>query len=549
MAARLSLSTKDQIPTKAEFPAWANPDNLYYESEWMILRDCMLGEKQVKSRTTAYVPHSKGFENDEYAAYIERASFYNMVARTVSGMLGTLFRRAPIHSGIPANVDTNNVGFEKESLYSLMRNASQDIIHVGRVGALVDRSADTDDDGDPYIVLYPVESILRWTFGIVKGRRVPVSITLRESKVYESETEANVVRTEYRKLILRGGIYSQELYESTIDKDAEITDNPIIVIPTRRGQTLDFIPFEFINSTSNKADVERPQLVDVARLNISHFQSSAQLEHGRFYTGLPVYYCSADSNDKTEFTLGPSTVWKLPQEGRAGIIEFNGSGLKSLETALEQKESQAASLGGRLIGVSTQSTAESDNMTAMKERNENALLLNIAFSLETAFTKLIKYVAWWQDNTDSVVDEIEIECSKDFMLKPVGAREFRAMHMMYTDGLIPVEAMYDYLRRAEVIPDWLDIDEFKRLLKSSASFPGQPDAAAREKGYPDARAMLADDLARDEIDSDESMQVKQLKADKEKATIAAKAQKLAPKPGERTKEKINPKGVKQPLAK
>lgn len=562
MATRVIQTTRDQIPTKAEFPEWANATNLFYESEWMMLRDCMLGEKQVKSRRTDYLPQFKGFDASEYKDYLERASFYNMVARTVSGMLGTLYRRNPIASNVPANVDINTMGFEGESLYALMRDASQDVIHVSRIGALVDR--DPDGESDPYIVLYPVETIIDWTYGVVKGKRVPIEIILSETKTYAIAGEKNVTRREYRKLVLQGNVYRQHVYSSTKDRDAEITDTPEVYTPTKRGVPLDYIPFVFMNTTTNKADVERPFLSDIARLNISHFNSSAQLEHGRFYTGLPIYYCSADSNDKTEFTLGPSTVWKLPQAGKAGIIEFNGSGLKSLETALEQKESQAASLGGRLIGVSTQSTAESDNMTAMKERNENAILLNIAFSIETGFTKLVRWIAWWKDNSDTAVEKIEVECSKDFMLKPVGAREFRAMHMMYTDGLIPVDVMYDYLRRAEVIPDWLEMKEFTQMLKSKNSFPGQPDAEARLEGFPDARAKLTDEFDRDELDTIESMQKDKLtleakeadkdrKSDEKKAKEAAKAAKEAaknqpvnPQSGDRTGDQTRPGGVRPP---
>ena len=497
------MTTGEQLPTKADFPSWAHPTNLYYESEWQRLRDTMLGEKQVKSRTTEYVPQSSGFDDEEYEAYLDRASFYNMVARTVSGMLGTLFRRTPMATGIPAGLDLKSLGFEGESLYGLMRSAAQEVIHVGRLGALVDRSV--DGKGNPYIVLYPVESIIQWNHEVINGRKVPTDIILRESKEYTAEGQPNKVRTEYRRLRLIDGEYSQWLYRSTENEDATITQEPEIVIPLNRGRPLDRIPFEFVNATSTKADVERPHLIDVARINLSHFRASTQLEHGRFFTGNPVYYCRSNGSDQSIFDIGASTLWKLPVDGTAGIIEFNGAGLRFLESSLTEKESHAAALGGRLIGVSSQSTAESDNMTAMKERNENSLLLNISFTLETAFTRLLQHVARWMDFSEAQIEKIEVECSKDFMLSPVGAREFRAMHMLYTDGIITVDIVFDYLRRAEVIPDWLELEEFKRMLASKNSFPGQPDAEARMNGFPSKQSQLNDDLAWEELGQEERM--------------------------------------------
>lgn len=534
------LPTKSQLPTEADFPSWANPLNLYYESEYMMLRDCMLGEKQVKSRGTTYLPQTAGFDTAEYEAFLDRASFYNIISRTVSGMLGTLYRRNPVATEIPASIDINNIGYEGESLWGIMRTATQEVIHMTRVGALVDRSK--DGTSAPYIVLYPVESIIDWSFSIVNGRKIPTDITLRESKVYKNIGAANIVRTEYRRLVLENGEYRQYHYASTKDKDASILDMPVAITPTRRGKPLDHIPFEFINASNTHADVEKPQLSDIARLNISHFRSSAQLEHGRFYTGQPIYYAQTSSSDSSVFEIGPSTIWKLPQDGRAGIIEFNGTGLLSLERALTQKENQASALGGRLIGMATGSTAESDNMTTMKERNENALLLSIAFTVDSAFTKLLKYIAFWNDENQATIDKIEVECSKDFMLKPVGAREFRAMHMLYTDGIVPIDVVFDYLKRAEVIPDWLEQDEFERLLKSKNAFPSQPDAESRMKGFPDKKTELQNELDKEELEQNEKARVDALRAQRE----AQNRQEVQPRPGDVRPDEVNPRGVQPP---
>ena len=149
MSTVVKKPTKTQIPTSADFPSWAHPLNLFWESEWMMLRDTLIGEKQVKSRGTEYLAQYRGFDDDEYRSYLERASFYNMVARTVSGMLGTLFRRNPVVSNIPASIDISRIGYEGESLWTQMRNAGQELIHVGRLGGLVDR--DPNGTNEPYI--------------------------------------------------------------------------------------------------------------------------------------------------------------------------------------------------------------------------------------------------------------------------------------------------------------------------------------------------------------------------------------------------------------
>jgi hypothetical protein len=194
---------------------------------------------------------------------------------------------------------------------------------------------------------------------------------------------------------------------------------------------------------------------------------------------------------------------------KPGVIEFNGHGLTFLENALKDKEAQVSALGGRLLGGGHGGAAESDNALAMKDRNEQALLLGIAYSMDRGFTQLLRWWAWWQDVTESEVIKVKVETNKDFMLDKASAREFRAIQAMYLDGVIPIEVVYDYLKRACVIPDWLTMDEFKTLIESTASFPMQPDAEARAEGYPDKQSQI-DDENEDEKTASEAAQAKLL---------------------------------------
>ncbi|WP_410176762.1 DUF4055 domain-containing protein [Sinorhizobium medicae] len=153
-------------------------------------------------------------------------------------------------------------------------------------------------------------------------------------------------------------------------------------------------------------------------------RSYAHLEHGRFYTGLPVYYVSKGTGEgKGEYTIGASVVWEIGAGENAGIIEFNGNGLKFLENAIATKEAHISTLGGRLIGVTTSSVSESDNQVSMKDRNEQALLLNVSMALDEGFTQVLQWWASWQDVQTSEAEEISIEFNKDLMLKEAAARE------------------------------------------------------------------------------------------------------------------------------
>jgi hypothetical protein len=167
------------------------------------------------------------------------------------------------------------------------------------------------------------------------------------------------------------------------------------------------------------------------------------LEHGRFFTANPVYYVSG-GNEDDDFYIGPSVVWQIEAGQTAGLIEFNGQGLKSLENALATKEDQVASLGGRLLGESA-NAGQSDNQVKLKDRNEQSLLLNVTTVLNENFTYLLQEMAaWLNDKATSKdgdlvielgVDELVFRVNQDFLLDNAAAREFRAVTMMYQAGI------------------------------------------------------------------------------------------------------------------
>lgn len=144
-------------------------------------------------------------------------------------------------------------------------------------------------------------------------------------------------------------------------------------------------------------------------------------------------------------------------------------------------------------------SSESDNSLKMKEQNEQTLLLNISDTMDEAFTTVIQWWADWNNASATVVDKITFEVNRDFLLKDIGAREFRAIHQMYSDGVIPVDVVFEYLRKAEVIPDWMDGDEFKRLLEDAKQFPHMVDVLAKMNDYPDAKAFHEDKIRKEEM--------------------------------------------------
>lgn len=480
---------------------FAHPDYAYHREDWLQIRDCIEGEKALKRRQTYYLPRLDQMTQGEYADYLDRAAFYNMTGRTLNGLVGTIFRRQPKVLDLPPELEDpiNRIGRDRSALNLLVKDTVREQLTTGRVGVLVDRSP--LPSGEPYLAPYIAENIIDWDTVDIDGKVELRMVLLRELVLDEARSVngSRIYRARYRQLILEfDEFYGDIIYKQRVFQEHTVTGAPNFqappdeeYIPVNRGVPFRRIPFRFFGPWSNGIGVERSPLMDIVNLNIHHYRTYAHLQHGRFYTGLPVYYAPVgDGSQRAEYRVGPGVVWEVAPGEKPGILEFNGHGLKSLENALDFFEQHISSLGGRMLGIRGQATSESDNQTKLKERNEQSLLLNATDAASAGFTDLVRIWAEWMDVPAAQVARIKVEVNQDFLFDAISAREFRAVAGMYQDGILPIEVLYDYFRRAELVPDYMTLEEFKTKLEDTDSFPMQPDAAARSRGYPDRKSEL-----------------------------------------------------------
>lgn len=490
--------SKDTVDVRFTSSPLLHPDYSYWSPIWRMIRDAEIGEIEVKRKGQAYLPKLAGHDDKQYLSYLHRAVFFNMTAKTLNALYGTMFRRNPKVSGLNPNLTKLLKRFSKDgmSLHLTAKTAAKEVLAVGRYGMLVD--ANPDGRGSAYVACYTAENILDWQLEEINGQFMYTRVVLREIAYKRKDHVSPYDYTSrFRVLTLAELGEGEYVYEQHVYEDRELHGVPDltalpdeIITPTVRGEPLDYIPFVIIGPFTNHPDVQKPPILDIVTLNYSHYLSYAQLEQGRFFTANPVYWTSSGTADDGagEYHIGPDIVWELGKDGKAGLIEFQGHGLRFLENALSIKEAQISAIGGRMMPGSSRGAAESDNSLRMKEQNEQTLLLNIADTMDDGFTKIIQWWADWNNASSAVVEKILFEVNRDFLLKDIGAREFRAIHQMYADGVIPLEVVYEYLRKAEVIPDWMDEEEFMRLLQDSKQFPHMVDVLARMQNFPDAQA-------------------------------------------------------------
>ena len=87
---RADASPYETMPVNSTHPDYdaAGP-------EWARARDVLAGEDAVKAGGEKYLPRLDCQTDQEFDAYVKRASYFNASARTSEAYLGLMFRRPP----------------------------------------------------------------------------------------------------------------------------------------------------------------------------------------------------------------------------------------------------------------------------------------------------------------------------------------------------------------------------------------------------------------------------------------------------------------------
>lgn len=439
-----------------------------WSSDWVMIRDFVAGERRVKSKGTKYLPKMTDQSDESYASYKDRAVFFNASRRTIEGLTGLVFRRAPVidlptdaQKALAPGLDICTLDGQSFNVFA--EQVLSELITTGRFGALVDRYG----TGEPYFAGYRAEEITNWRVEIVNGRRVPTQIVLYE--VEEAEATDGFGYDEnyrYRELTLTPEGYQQRVY-SVGGKDE--VKRISTATPTRRGDVFNNIPFVFFNPFDLTATVQRSPILDIVNLNVHHYRASADLSHGRHYTAIPTYYMTAPAGkEDVTYAVGPDRVWMLEPDGQAGILEFNGQGLTYLENATVDIERQMAVMGARLLISSRSAGSEAAEVATQRERYEQATLYSILDTAEEGLTRLLHWWLQWQDVDPSGA---RVKLNRDFSEAKLSYREALNLVRLWHAGVMPRDAVIEALYEGDVGPTRRSVSEWKELLDKPEQRP------------------------------------------------------------------------------
>jgi hypothetical protein len=455
---------------------------------WQKCRDVTGGEEAVKAAAESYLPRLTEQTDPEYTAYKTRALFYGATGRTVTGLTGAILRKPPkITKLTEEETDLlRTIGCCNESIDEIIKTVVTEVLSLGRYGLLVDASE--GEDSDPYISCYFAENIVNWREEEIDGRLKLTLVVLKEME--EDYTKKKVGNEDYdefcpqkieQRRVLRlvegddGGYeYQVEIWQKKenarkklagrkgVASEEWVQIGDTITPKMKGGKSLEFIPFQFVTPLGTGSLVEKSPILDLVNVNLSHYRTSADLEHGRHFTALPTAWVAGFDPATTKLKIGSQIAWvSKDASAHAGYLEFSGSGLGSLSNALAEKQTLMAILGSRLL-EEQKVGIEAAETVRLRQAGEGSVLSSIANSTSEAMENVIEWVLLWMGKSDA---DIAVELNKDFGPAVMDPALIQSLMAAYQAGMISFDTWFYNLKNGEIVPDDTDLDTEKSKIE------------------------------------------------------------------------------------
>ena len=445
-----------------------NPIKTLAEVDIDKCRAVVNGERSVHAGEETYLPKLNGMTDEQYDSYRLRTLFFNATARTVDGLIGSVFRK-DITTDFDSRFEafSNRVTTDGLSLPEYFKQVFEEVLSVGFCGTFIDYSqvptgtsmaqAESLGYGANW-TLYRAENIRNWKFKTINGKRMLSLVVLDEGYNDEETSDEFEDATEPAIRVLRlddTGYSSTKYIKSGTNWKVIQYEEPVMA-----GQRLRFIPFVMHTPDSN-IDSICPPLLDLVNVNIKHYQLKADHSHALHFVALPTpYVLGVDSDDESApSSVGPSKLWLIGnQDAKVGMLEYTGAGIESISNELTRLEQMMAQLGARLLSPS-KDFAETATAEQIKSIGEHSMLYSIVGSIQNQLDNVCSITASWI-GASSFITKI----NKDFVSSKLDPTSLLSLVTAWQEGAISKQTMFDNLKQGEIVNNNSDFEEEEALI-------------------------------------------------------------------------------------
>jgi hypothetical protein len=433
--------------------------------DWSVMAAVTNGTNYLRDMSETYLPQEPREDDDAYQTRVDRSVLSPYTSRLIETAAGAILRK-PIHiEGDPYWLElAQNIDGLGSNINEYARRALVSSLTYGHSAILVDYPAASEARNlaeeramgrRPYFVHVDAPQIWGWRKESGTNRLLQVRIHDYDVRPLNEFGEEQV---EEMRVIYPGryDLYTlgQELVEFTATGGYSLTEIPLVPIYSNRRGLL----------------VSQPPLLDIANLNITHYQRQADLIHALHIAAMPTLVLEGWDDTTGSATMGVNYAIAMQPGNKAYYVQADATSFDAQMAELESLASQMSTLGvTKLFGQKF--VAESAEAKRIDQAQSNSVLSIISQELESALNQAFAFAAQYVG-----MEPPEITIDRDFDYYRLIGQDVSVLAQLNQMGKISDAMLLEILRRGEVLPDNINVeDEAEAAGKPATAITEQPE--------------------------------------------------------------------------
>ena len=434
---------------------------------WEIMKAVTSGTEYLRDNSEAFLPLEPREDYEAYLSRVNRAVFSPYTQRLIRAATGLIMRKpiTLIGDSYWTDVFAKDVDGCGSDLDEYARRVLICSLTYGQSHILVDYPAPTGaltlaeeraQNRRPYWIEIDPTNIYGWRLDREVNYGSIIQVRIAEKAVVPSgdfgEQVFDQVRViepgkyrVYRKVSpkkdlinLEDNSYSGNFDGPDNEKDYELVDSGVF--------SLGEVPLVSVYSGKTDTLASKPPLLDIAYLNLAHFQRQADLIHSLHVASQPMLVLEGWDDQTKDMSVSVNYAMATQPGNKVYYVEPASSAFEAQTNEIQELQLQMATLG--ISTLSQQKfVAESADARRLDRVDTNSMLSMVSLELEQKLQKVFNLSANYLG-----IEPPEVKISRDFDIERLIGQDITALTSLFDQKVIDREEFRDILVQGEVLP-------------------------------------------------------------------------------------------------
>ena len=434
---------------------------------WEIMKAVTEGTDYLRTNSESFLPLEPREDYDAYLARVNRAVFSPFTQRLIRAATGLVLRKPITLTGDPywTEMFKMDVDGRKSDLDEYARRLLMCSLTYGQSHILVDYPApsgavslaeERQQNRRPYWIEVDPNNLYGWRLDRESNYGNLIQVRIGEKAVLPDGQFGEKVFDQVR--VIEPGSYRVFRKKEQIEEMYDVSDGSSAGSFEAGSADKDYKQVEFgsfslgeiplVTIYSGKTDnlVSKPPLLDIAYLNLAHFQRQADLIHSLHVASQPMLVMEGYDDQTKDLAISVNYAMATQPGNKIYYVEPASSAFDAQSAEIKELQMQMATLG--ISTLSQQKfVAESADARRLDRVDTNSMLAMVSKELEQKLQKAFNLSAEYVG-----IEPPEVKISRDFDIERLIGQDITALTSLFDQQVIDREEFRDILVQGEVLP-------------------------------------------------------------------------------------------------